>query len=256
VTASHNNSLHGPDNLQQALDDNPYTRWSTRQAQRPGMWFQIDLGEVETVAHVQLDNEASPRDYPRGYVLKLSTDGHSWETVATRPDNDEELNVSFSPCPARYIRIEQTGSDFIYWWSIHQIAISDEPTKSAEASHNNRRLGPDNLTQAFDDHPGTRWSTRAVQSPGMWFELDLGRSQTIRGFRFDNTPSPNDYPRGYRVKVSTDRTHWEEIAANPNNNAPLDVTFAPREVRYIRVEQTGRSDRWWWSIHEIEIKTH
>jgi hypothetical protein len=71
---------------------------------------------------------------------------------------------------------------------------------------------------------------------------------------FDNTPSPHDYPRGYRVKVSTDRTRWTEVAANLNNNAPLDVTFAPREVHYIRVEQTGSSDRWWWSIHEIETK--
>jgi hypothetical protein len=218
------------------------------------MWFQIDLGKAETVANVRLDNEASPRDYPRGYVLKLSANGHSWETVTTRPDNDEALNVSFSPRPARYIRIEQIGSDLIYWWSIHRIVISDETTMNAEASHNNRRHGPDNLLQAFDGRPETRWSTRAVQSPGMWFELDLGRSQMIRGFRFDNTPSPNDYPRGYRVKVSTDRTHWAEIAANPNNNAPLDVTFASQEVRYIRVEQIGHSDRWWWSIHGIEIR--
>jgi hypothetical protein len=255
ATASHNNTLYGPDNLQQALDGNPYTRWSTLQAQRPGMWFQIDLGEVKPVAHVRLGNEASPRDYPRGYILKLSTDGQSWETVATRPDNDKELDVSFSPRPARYIRIEQTGSDSFYWWSIHQVAISDETMMSAEASHNNRRLGTDNLTQAFDGRPETRWSTMAVQTPGMWFELDLGRTQTISGFRFDNAASPNDYPRGYRVKISTDRAHWEEIAANPSNNTPLDVTFKPREVRYIHVEQTGSSDLWWWSIHEIEIKT-
>jgi hypothetical protein len=73
--------------------------------------------------------------------------------------------------------------------------------------------------------------------------------------QLDNEASPRDYPRGYRVNVSTDRTHWAEVAANPNNTAPLDVSFAPREVRYIRVEQTGRSDRWWWSIHEIELKT-
>jgi hypothetical protein len=255
VTASHNNSLYGPDNLQQALDGNPYTRWSTLQAQRPDMWFQIDLGEVKEVAHVRLDNEASPRDYPRGYILELSIDGQSWGTVAARPNNDRELDVSFPPHQARYIRIQQTGSDSFYWWSIHRIAISDEPAMGAAASHNNRRLGPDNLTQAFDGHPETRWSTMTVQAPGMWFELDLGQIQMIRGFRFDNTPSPDDYPRGYRVKVSTDKAHWTEVAANPDNDAPLDVTFAPREVRYIHVEQTGRSGYWWWSIHEIEIKT-
>jgi len=54
--------------------------------------------------------------------------------------------------------------------------------------------------------------------------------------------------------LPTDRTRWAEVAADPNNNAPLDVTFAPQEVRYIRMEQTGRSDRWWWSIHEVKIK--
>jgi hypothetical protein len=34
----------------------------------------------------------------------------------------------------------------------------------------------------------------------------------------------------------------------------LAVNFSPRPARYIRIEQTGSSDRWWWSIHGITIK--
>lgn len=37
VSASHNNQRQGIDNLQQAIDNNAYTRWSTQQPQRPGI---------------------------------------------------------------------------------------------------------------------------------------------------------------------------------------------------------------------------
>jgi hypothetical protein len=254
VSASDNNVNSGADNLQQALDGNAYTRWSSRRPQSPGMWFQIDLGETRTVAQVRLDNAASPRDYPRGYILRLSVDGQHWETVDTQPNNQGPLSVSFPPRLARYIRIEQAGSDPFYWWSIHEITVSSEAAMSATASHNNRMFGADNVMQALDDRPETRWSTMAVQTPGMWFELDLGQIRTIRGIALDNAGSPNDYPRGYIVKVSLDRARWDEVAARRDNNAPLDVSFSLRQVRYIRMEQTGSSDRWWWSIHRIELK--
>ncbi|MFB0545973.1 MAG: discoidin domain-containing protein, partial [Anaerolineae bacterium] len=144
VSASHNNRQQGFDNVRQAIDNNPYTRWSTLQPQRPGMWFQIDLGQVRTLSQVRLDNEPSPLDYPRGYIVKVSRDGHNWTTVADNPLNDRPLNVTFSPRQVRFIRIEQTGSDPVFWWSIHEIGFSGEVRPSASASHNNVLVGADN----------------------------------------------------------------------------------------------------------------
>jgi hypothetical protein len=255
VSASHNNRQQGPDNLTQAIDNNPYTRWSTLQPQQPGMWFQIDLGEVRTVSQVRLNNAPSPRDYPRGYIVKVSRDGRSWTTVAESPFNDRPLNVAFNPCQVRYIRIEQTGSDPDFWWSIHEIDISDEVGMIASASHNNALVGADNVMQALDGCPETRWSTRALQSPGMWFEIDLNATRMVCGLALDTTHSPNDYPCGYIVRLSEDHDHWREVVRNDHNDRALDITFGRLPARYIRIEQIGSSDRWWWSIHEVTVKS-
>jgi hypothetical protein len=255
LKSSHANRQQGIDNLQQAIDGNPYTRWSTQQPQRPGMWLQIDLGEVRTVSQVRLDNEQSPADYPRGYVVKVSQNGRDWTTVAQNPLNDRPLNVTFSPREVRLIYIEQTGSDPGYWWSIHSIEVSSEVKMSAQASHNNIWVGADNLAQALDGRPETRWSSRSLQAPGMWFELDLHETRTVSGLALDTAGSPDDYPRGYVVRLSTDGEGWVEVARQAQNNRALEVRFSPRAARYIRVEQTGRASDWWWSIHGVTVSS-
>jgi len=70
----------------------------------------------------------------------------------------------------------------------------------------------------------------------------------------DTAASPNDHPRGYKVRLSTDRANWTEVARSDQNSRQLDVSFTPRPARYIVIEQTGRSDAWWWSIHGITVR--
>ncbi len=253
LSSSHNNRQQGEDNLLQAIDDNLYTRWSSRAPQQPGMWFQIDLGEVRPVSQLRLNNDPSPRDYPRGYLVKVSRDARSWTTVAENPVNDQPLEVTFSRQPLRYIRIEQTGQDPVFWWSIYDLQILAEVKPSARASHNNVLTGSDNISQALDGRPETRWSTRALQQPGMWFELDLNETRLVNGLALDTVGSANDYPRGYVVRLSTDDRQWEEVARQDQNDRALEVAFSPRPARYIRIEQTGRTTSWWWSINQAIV---
>lgn len=254
LNASHNNVASGADNLLYALDNNPATRWSTRATQFPGMWFKQDLGQTQMVGGLRLDVGASPGDYPRGYIVKVSQNGVDWDTVAEKAKNDRPLDVSFTPRPARYIYIEQTGFSWIYWWSIHQLIVSAEsPPENIHlsASHNSVTSGADNLLQAIDGNSATRWSSFTPMVPGMWVEADLGDLQTLVGLGLDNAASPNDYPRGYHVQLSTNRSVWTTVAEQPQNNAPLDISFPPQQARYIRVEQTGWHSQWWWSIHQF-----
>ncbi len=72
-----------------------------------------------------LDNAGSPKDYPRGYAVSLSSDRNRWTEVARTPHNDRPLDIEFHPYPARYIRIEQIGSDPVYWWSIHGVTVKE-----------------------------------------------------------------------------------------------------------------------------------
>jgi hypothetical protein len=87
----------------------------------------------------------------------------------------------------------------------------------------------------------------------MWFELDLNQVRSVGGLSLDSAGSPNDYPRGYVVRLSTDHSQWTEVARDDHNDRALDVSFAPQSARYIRVEQTGSAERWWWSIHGVTV---
>ncbi len=254
VSASHNNVTSGPDNLLYAIDGKAHTRWSTFTPQRPGMWFAIDLSRVQTVAQVKLSNGGSPEDYPRGYVVKVSPDSQRWETVAVKERNDGPLAATFAPRQIRYVRIEQTVSDPYYWWSIHEVYVSAKSDLTVSASHNDVHSGPDNLLQAIDGNAYTRWSSQEAQKPGMWFAIDLGNLQNVSYLQLDNDRSPEDYPRGYVVKVSQDGHNWEIVAQKATNDRPLVVSFAPRPVRYLRIEQTGSDQFYWWSIHGVQVK--
>jgi hypothetical protein len=70
----------------------------------------------------------------------------------------------------------------------------------------------------------------------------------------DSSNSPFDYPRGYIVSLSEDQQNWVEVARNEHNTGSLDISFSARPARFIRIEQTGHADSWWWSIHRIGIE--
>jgi hypothetical protein len=263
LRASHNNVTSGPDNLLNAKDRQLDTRWSTFALQQPGMWFEIDLRQPRLVSGLTLDNSGSPDDYPRGYVVRFSLDRQQWQEVARKDQNSAPLSVTVPPRCARYIQIEQTGQSNSKWWSIHEVIVAAEKLAlggstqvTARASHNNVTQGADNVNQALDGNPATRWSTFAFQQPGMWYEIILNENRVISGLILDTTGSPNDYPRGYRILVSMDDQNWQEMARDDNNQAAyLDISFTPCCARYIRIEQTGSAETFWWSIHRLGVRS-
>jgi hypothetical protein len=112
------------------------TRWTTGKPQAPGDFFQIDLGQAETIARIRLLVGDSRNDFPRGYVILYSMDGRSWK-VLNGPTNPlplfwtgetllrggGDLDLTFSPIPLRFLQIVQTGRDNVYYWSIHEIEL-------------------------------------------------------------------------------------------------------------------------------------
>ena len=116
TSASHNSNAAGF-----AVDGNNGTRWTTETAQRSGMWFQLDLGNSQTVGSVTLDSSQSPNDEPATYTLSTSTDGRSFSNAASGSGSSNGVTtIEFSNRSARYIRITQNGSKTRNWWSIHE----------------------------------------------------------------------------------------------------------------------------------------
>jgi mono/diheme cytochrome c family protein len=123
LTASHN-----PRSLGNAVDGNLATRYDTSAIQKPGMWVQIELPEAATIDGLKLDASDSPGDYPRGYTVRISSDGANWgEPIAAGRGRDAITEITFSPVTTRFIRITQTGSVDGLFWSIHELNIYQPP---------------------------------------------------------------------------------------------------------------------------------
>jgi len=120
----------------------------------------------------------------------------------------------------------------------------------ATASRDNR-----NAHNALDGNPSSRWSTGGSMKPGDSFVLDLGVESTVTGLTLDTKNSPNDYPRGYEVYVSFDGGSWgKPIVTGKGTNPITEIKFGkPVQTRFVKIVQTGSSDSWNWSIHELKV---
>jgi len=115
-------------------------------------------------------------------------------------------------------------------------------------------LNSDLAHLSLDGKGDTRWQSGAVQAPGMWFQVDLGETSSLRGLVLDAAGSSNDYPRGYEVYVFDDEADMGDPVATGEPDKPVfEISFEPSAGRYVRIVQTGASDEWFWAIHQIRI---
>lgn len=230
-----------------AFDGNPQTAWNSAENQEPGMWFQVDMGQVLVVDRFRA---ASPgRGFPAGYRLKLSTDGQDWHLAAEKEQNWSNVDVAFAPCPARYVRLEQTGQpSWAATWVISEITVSvAEAWAGAGASHY-----AGDAHEAIDTRLRTAWNTRAVkQKPGMWFEVDMGSTRRIEGVTLEHPT--NQMPRGYVVSVAGADRKWQEVARKDDNWGQVDVRFPEIVARHVRVETSNSSPYHPWGIAEFVV---
>lgn len=146
------------DNLRSALDDNTSTRWTTRQTQRSGQYYEINFNSLKSFDRILLDTTGSKSDYPREYEVQISNDGINFVTIASdTPSNNPLTLITFAIQTARYLRIEQNGSDNRNWWSIHEMTIAfgeipDAPIEPTPPDNIPDGLHPD-ITRVADIPP-------------------------------------------------------------------------------------------------------
>ena len=109
-----------------ALDGNLSTRFSTNESQRPGLYFEVDMGTPQAFNEVEMAVPNSPTDYARDYQVEVSDNGSSWTTVATCVGTGTTEVASFPAQNAQYVRVVLTGTSK-YWWSIDEFDLSTSP---------------------------------------------------------------------------------------------------------------------------------
>jgi hypothetical protein len=276
-----------------AIDGTPSTRWSTGAPQIPGQYFEIDFGGYVQLAQITLNASGSAGDYPRSYDVAVSTDDVDFSriiagaNVDVAPPNDT-VTIDFPLHSARYLRIYQMGTSGS-WWSIHELSMdcrvpgapvdpllcradggagdagsdarpADGGATGPFARANWRAtvapvsdagagagIPPAN---AFDGDITTKWSTGAPQVGNESFKLDLGSVGCIGQVWI--TTAGNEIPNAYRLEVSADDVTYTTVARGNGQNV-MQLAFAPRSARYIRILQTGVTAVNPWSISEIAV---
>ena len=108
-----------------AFDGNLGSRWTTRETQRSGQFYQIDFNTIKTFDRVLLDSSQSSQDYPREYQVLVSQNGANWVSIANdTPAQANQIEITFVEQNARFLRIEQNGNSNTNWWSIHEMRIA------------------------------------------------------------------------------------------------------------------------------------
>ena len=267
-------------NASKPFGTDPGARWSTNSFQTPGQWYALDLGRRQTVSSLILTAEP-PRDSPVSYEVSTSEDGAAWSAPIVRGEGQPGVTTITLPhVRTRYLKITQLGISKDAYWSINTLQAYNGPSKAeiaalldsgsdlgmpldragwtAVASRTADGASPQN---ALGIHGDARWSTDTAQTPGQFFQVDMGSIRTFTSLVL-TTPSYNEWPRGFQVFVSQDGRHWgEPVAAGAGRQVGTDTARAglaaaifPRvTARYLKIVLTDSDPQKKWVINTLQV---
>jgi len=229
-----------------ALDGDLSTCWDGDVPQAPGQWYRLNLSGPRMIDGVQF---LSPgKGFPAGYALRVSGDGSAWAEIARIPaDNLSDVMAVFAPQPIQFLQVDLLAAS-PQSWMISEILVHSAVAWTARASHNAPAA-----SQAIDNRPDTAWSSGAPQTPGMWFQIDLGRVEAVSGVMLD-APA-NASPVSFRITTwNAAASRWQIACEVTNNRAPVDVVFATTQTQFISVQLLAASTQPWTIQHAHVIR--
>jgi mono/diheme cytochrome c family protein/glucose/arabinose dehydrogenase len=130
ATASHNATT--------AANALSWATWTTGVAQQAGMWFALELPQPAAITEIQFESPIAPgrgggaSGFPRAYRVEVSIDGVVWRPMAEGRGDSSGTVVTFSPVPAKFVRITETATvEGGPAWSIQRLRLYRAPTPVA-----------------------------------------------------------------------------------------------------------------------------
>ncbi|MHB1458338.1 MAG: GH116 family glycosyl-hydrolase [Armatimonadota bacterium] len=132
---------------------------------------------------------------------------------------------------------------------------------TSDSGHGQDPYAPSSSAAAsYDNNADTRWSTNASMQPADWMTIDMRKVHRLTRIVLDATASPNDFPRGCTVLISTDGTSWSKAAELTEADCQsrvskgiLEIGIASSDARYVKIIQNGSVPGTFWSVHEIYL---
>jgi len=109
---------------------------------------------------------------------------------------------------------------------------------------------------ALDGKSSTRWDSSHPMRSGDWFAMDFQMPVTVKSIFLDHRPSGNDWPRSYEVYVSDDGKNWGRPVVTGKGDTKGTTIRFPKTVKtqHVKIVQTGKTDKWYWSIHQMKVE--
>ena len=111
------------------LDGDHWTGWRDMgSTQHSGQFLMVDMKSTRRFDKIVLDNTWALWDSPRAYSLSVSVDGKHWKGPVVRGEGQLGITtLNFPAQTARYIKINQTGQDSSYHWSVYELDVYQAP---------------------------------------------------------------------------------------------------------------------------------
>ena len=178
------------------------------------------------------------------------------------------MGMTLDSLGAQYVKERPEGINYVLFHSIKPPATRPQLLTPHGFSGTATPRKQD-VAQAFDLNAGTRYSPLAGQAPGQSFTLDLGEVRPGICQLLLYAGFSRDHPNRLKVELSRDGQEWQKVIEYANlffpymwmDQVPVymertawqEVRFSPRPVRYIRLTQTGKFPKWYWSLVEIMV---
>jgi len=188
-----------------AVDGKITNDYSFHTGQDDPPWWQVDLGEPKTLAHVRI---YSPHVSERMTKFRLlaSGDGHDWETVyehGKATNDDKRFDIALPNVSTRYLRIAASRHTWMHLDEVMVFGPGDEQTNLA-------------LRRPCSQSSATHWSSRSAprSAQGDWrIEFGMARRviDPILGRMGDSGDLAAKRGRLMDGKVSLDDERWETL---------------------------------------------
>ncbi len=125
------------------------------------------------------------------------------------------------------------------------------PTTSAKIATTSDAAG------AVDGIKDGTWGFHTGQTQDPWWQVDLGREQTLDRVVLWNRPDAADRAARIMVRFSTDGTDWKTVYQHDGkpfigstDHHPLDVKLASAKARFVRLQVPGNN---FLHLEEVEV---
>lgn len=133
--------------------------------------------------------------------------------------------------------------------SMKYLLLKNEYTWGRESSFEKYQS---ELPLMTDNNLGTIFSSRSPQEPGMFVQFELQAITPVQKILLDSGSSSNDYPRGFKVLVSTDGKKWEEAFNGKGYGHLVEADLNGSQAKFIRIVLIEQAPNW-WAIAEFDV---